>query len=208
MKQHILGCVRTRGKNTTELSSWLRRKYTFLKMTDVPPGKSLVVPFVIITDGHDLMGFVNAYDVLDLGFVTIVKVDKQYWRSTKRFDAMLHNSIKINFLGLMEGTTVCLDDDVDEMSEKYFDIIDTYHAVSSRDDMQIFPIFVLKMANVTINMPEGNNDQSFHPIAIEWFKRNWDKVQITHVSKCVAQLLVRDELKIPETSEGVFKYVR
>ncbi len=208
MKQHVLGCARTRGKNTTELSSWLRRKYTFLKMTDVPPGKSLVVPMIIITDGHDIMGFVNPYGVLDLGFVTIVKAEKQYWRSTKRFDSMMLDSIKKNFLGLMEGTTISLEDDVDEMSEKYFDVIDTYHAVSSRDDMQVFPIYVLKMANVTINIPEGNNAQSFHPIAIDWLKRNWEKVQTTHVSKCVAQLIVGDQIEIPEPSEGVFKYVR
>lgn len=208
MNQYVLGCARTRGKNTTELSSWLRRKYTFLKMQDVPPKKSLVVPLVVITDGNDIMGFCNAYGVLDLGFATIVKTDKQYWRSIKRFDVMMRNSITKNFLGIMEGTTISLDDDIDEMSEKYFEIIDTYHAVSSRDDMQIFPIYVLKMANVTINIPVGDNAQSFHPIPIYWLKRNWEKVQTTHVSKCVAQLIACGDLEIPEPSEGMFKYVR
>lgn len=176
-------------------------------MQDVPPGKSLVVPFIVITDGHDILGFVNPHGVLDLGFVTIVKTDKQYWRSTKRFDAMMRDSITKNFLGLMEGATISLKDDVNEMSEKYFDIIDTYHAVSSRDDMQIFPIFVLKMANVTINIPEGNNAQTFHPITIGWIKRHWEKVQTTHVSKCVAQLIAYGELKIPTPTKGVFESV-
>lgn len=207
MHDYVLGCLRTRDKDSTELSSWLRRKYKFLKMSDVPPGKSLVVPFMVVSDGHDVMGFVNPHGVLDLGFATVVKTDRHIVRSNKRFDKMVHANIKKNFLGLMEGTMVSLEDDVVEFSEDFFELIDTYHTVSSQDDMQIFPIYILKLANTRINMPEGNDVANFCPISKGWLKRNWQEVRMTHVSKLVADMLARGELKIPQTEEGVFRSI-
>lgn len=211
----LLACKRTGSRNTLELFAQAQHNYSFVDGDKPwPTDKSIVIAYVVITDGHDVLAHVGLNGTIDLGMpVAVCKPDgflRSLLHSPNKFDAMVASAAIRNFLSIFSGARMrrkidekgAVEDE--QISVRDLKLIQARRAIPTLDGRQIYPIYFIHLSSkCPIVFPPSQENISYAVISFELLKNDTNLlVRMPHIARNVAQMIACNVVNFPSTRDS------
>lgn len=199
----------TRHIRTTpsELYKMSERYYCF---SDKSNSKiSIITPYYIITDGHDICGFIDLEGNLKLG--TSIKIKKPSWiirKSPDNFNKLINNAIIKHFLETFDIKGVIKQDDVKNGQEVNLSIdrlsiysteCAIYSTLFAKDINELLPIYFLILPNTNpIRIRKKVGCSKVIQITLKSCFEHGIAIQSENfITKIIGHLVEKGDIKLP-----------
>jgi hypothetical protein len=209
----VLACKANNVSNSDELFDWIQKKYCFVDLNkQIPKDKVLVIPYVIVTDGHDVFTPITSAGVVDMGLSMLIYKPPGIHgiRTRSKFKKFTRRGIIGNFLKVFKESEV-LEKTGDgrqpvPMGKEHIELRESNHAVRSMSANEIMPIYFLMLPNYApIRLPEVNNIAAFAPLTIGSLKHNMlALMRMSTIARSVITLILKKEIPIPKRENSSF----
>jgi hypothetical protein len=205
---NILGCKKpVKSLDGEGFCSWIKSNYCFINGDGVMPyNKYIVLPYIIITDGHDVFLHVSGDARVDVGFRCAIRQMKLWdrcWRSSKKFESMVASQVVESFMREFKAK-ILEDEKLRDITQDDVELINTSKIISGCDGHDVFPIyFLLIKSSAPVKLPDCSEICGFITMTLGEIWRNPEVfVRMTYVSRMAVSLMAKGLMIMPATQHN------